>query len=118
MKKISLLLCIVVVSIVLSYCSSAKKAAKTREAAKTTYSGNLAEVITTNCSPCHIPSKGGNKKAFDNFANVKTDIDEMIRRIELDPTVRGFMPFKKTEKLPAEVIAAFKKWKDDGMLEN
>jgi len=28
------------------------------------------------------------------------------------------MPFKKTEKLPAEVVAVFKKFKEDGALEN
>lgn len=117
MKKISLLFCLIAVSIGLSYCSSSRRAAK-KEIPKTTYAVNLATVISTNCTPCHIPAKGGNKKPYDNYANVKTDIDEMIRRIELEPTVKGFMPFKKTEKLPAEVIAVFKQWKTDGMLEN
>lgn len=118
MKKIYVLFSMLAVSLLLTYCSSAKKAAAAAAAAKTTFTGHLSTVISTNCAPCHIPSKGGNKKAFDNFANVKTDIDEIIRRIELEPGVKGFMPFKKTEKLPAEVVAAFKQWKADGMLEN
>ena len=118
MKKFSVLLSLAAVSLVLTYCSSAKKAAASAAAAKTTFAGQLSTVISANCAPCHIPSKGGNKKAFDNFTNVKTDIDEMIRRIELEPGAKGFMPFKKTEKLSAEVIAAFKQWKADGMLEN
>ena len=78
----------------------------------------LSAVIAANCAPCHIPSKGGNKKAYDNYANVKADIDNIIHRIELNPTDKGFMPFKKTEKLPADVIAVFKKFKEDGALEN
>jgi hypothetical protein len=69
-----------------------------------------------NCTPCHIPSKGGNKKPYDVYANVKTDIDEMIRRIELNPTDKGFMPFKKA-KLHDSTIAVFKKWRADGLLE-
>ena len=117
MKKISLVFSLIAVSIVLSYCSSSKKAAK-KEIPKTTYAVNMETVISANCAPCHIPAKGGNKKPYDNYANVKTDIDEMIRRIELEPTVKGFMPFKKSEKLPAEVIEVFKQWKIDGMLEN
>jgi hypothetical protein len=50
------------------------------------------------------------------YANVKTDIDEMIRRIELNPTDKGFMPFKKA-KLHDSTIAVFKKWRADGLLE-
>lgn len=117
MKKIFVFFSLIVVSLFLSYCSSSKKAAASK-VVKSTYTADLATVITTNCSPCHIPAKGGNKKAFDNYANVKTEIDEMIRRIELEPAVKGFMPFRKTEKLPVEVVNAFKKWKADGMLEN
>jgi uncharacterized membrane protein len=120
MRKISVLIILAMASFVLTYCSASKKAAKAaaNEAPKSTYAANLSTVIAGYCTPCHIPSKGGNKKAYDNFANVKTDIDEIIRRINLNPTDRGFMPFRKTEKLPADVITAFTQWKTDGMLEN
>ena len=114
MKKFYVLTLLVAVSIFLSYCSASKKAAKR----KTTYAANLITIIADNCTPCHIPAKGGNKRPYDNYANVKKDIDDIIRRVELAPAERGFMPFKKTEKLPADVIAVFKKWKTDGMLEN
>ena len=115
MKKIYVFAGVAVLAMSLTYCSSSKKAAA---APKTTYTANVSTVIAGNCAPCHIPSKGGNKKAYDNYANVKADIDDIIRRIELNPTDRGFMPFKKTEKLPADVIAVFKKFKEDGALEN
>ena len=120
MKKIYVFAGMAVLALGLTYCSSSKKAATATAAAtpKTTYTAHVAPVIADNCSPCHIPSKGGNKKAYDNYANVKADIDEIIRRIELNPTDRGFMPFKKTEKLPADAIAVFKKFKEDGALEN
>lgn len=119
MKKIYVFAGMAVLALGLTYCSSSKKAAKAAAAVpKTTYTANVSSVIAGNCAPCHIPSKGGNKKPYDNYANVKADIDSIIRRIELNPTDRGFMPFKKTEKLPADVIAVFKKFKEDGALEN
>lgn len=122
MKKIYVFIAIGVISTVLTYCSSAKKAAKAAEtaaAAKTTYATTMAPVIAGACSPCHIPSKGGNKKAYDNYANVKADIDEIIRRIDtLNPGERGFMPFRRTSKLSADTIAIFKKFKNDGLIEN
>jgi len=116
MKKIQLIAILGITSIVLTYCSSSKKAAK--EAPKTNYTTDVSVVIAATCSPCHIPARGGNKKPYDNYANVSKDIDEIIRRIELNPTDKGFMPFKKTAKLSDSTINVFKKWKTDGMLEN
>src|SRR4030095_9905526 len=106
MKKIYLFAGIAILTLGLTYCSSSKKAAKAAAAVpKTTYTANLSTVIAGNCSPCHIPAKGGNKKPYDNYANVKADIDEIIRRIELNPTDKGFMPFKKPQKMAADTIA-------------
>ena len=116
MKKVYVLLAFSVSVLVLANCNPSKSATATATV-KTTYEAHLAPVIMSNCAPCHIPSKGGNKKAYDNFANVKTDIDEMIRRIELNPDEKGFMPFRKKEKLPDSTIALFKKFRDDGALE-
>lgn len=121
MKKYLLVLGSVVIVLALSNCSGPKKAtAETPPPPppKMTFAGNLSTVILNNCSPCHIPSKGGRKEPYDNFANVKKDIDEMIRRIQLNPTDRGFMPFRGTAKLPDSTVAVFKQWKADGLLEN
>lgn len=115
MKKIYVFAVMAILSLALTYCSSSKKAIA---APKTTYTSAVASVVSEKCSPCHIPSKGGNKKAYDNYENVKADIDEIIRRIELNPTDKGFMPFKRPFKLAADTIAVFKKFKDDGALEN
>ena len=117
MKKYVVLSSVAIAAIVFSNCNSAKKATAT-EIPKSTYATQMSAVIMNNCTPCHIPAKGGFKKAYDNYAAVKTDIDEIIRRIQLNPGERGFMPFKKTAKLSDSTIAIFKKWKDDGMLEN
>lgn len=97
-------------------CGSSRKATAA-EVPKLSFESNVQTVIMSNCTPCHIPAKGGNKKPYDNYANVKTDIDEIISRIELNPGDKGFMPFKKTERLSDSTIAIFKKWRDDGLLE-
>lgn len=114
MKKILVLTFIV--AIVFANCNPSKKIANVPPP-KLTYETNLQAVIMANCVPCHIPAKGGFKKAYDNYTNVKTDIDEMIRRIELNPAEKGFMPFKKTAKLSDSVVAVFKQWRADGLLE-
>jgi len=116
MKKFFLLAVIAVSVLVFANCSGAKKTAEA-PVVKATYETDMVSVVTANCSPCHIPAKGGNKRAYDNYANVKADIDEIIRRIELNPTDRGFMPFRKPAKLSDSTVAVFKKWKTDGLLE-
>lgn len=118
MKRVFTLLTICSTVVVLSNCGPSKKAvAEAPAPAKLNYTNNLQAVLADKCAPCHIPAKGGNKKPYDNYANVKTDIDEIIRRIELEPGVRGFMPFKKTAKLSDSTINLFKQWRADGLLE-
>lgn len=127
MKKLLVFTLLMAAAIVFSYCSSTKKTTSTasttaagvsKEPVKTAslYAGNVETVIMNNCSPCHIPPKG-NKTAYNNYETVKLNIDEIIRRIELNPTDKGFMPFKKTEKLNDSTINVFKQWKEDGMME-
>lgn len=117
MKKHFVIICLVVTAIVFYNCHGSKKATASAPPppAATTYESGIKTIIETSCSPCHIPSKGGNKKAYDNFANAKSDIDEMIRRVELNPGDRGFMPFKKPAKLSDSTITVLKKWKADGL---
>jgi len=111
MKKLIVLTSMAALALVLSNCSGAKKATA---APKLNFEANLKAVVMTECAPCHIPAKGGNKKPYDNYANVKTDIDEIIRRIEMNPGERGFMPFRKTTKLSDSTIALFKQWRAEG----
>ena len=116
MKKYFQFSAIAVMVLIFANCGSSKKATAI-VVPKLNYETNMQVVIASNCSPCHIPSKGGNKRPYDNFANVKADIDEIIRRIELTPGEKGFMPFKKNAKLSDSTIAVFKQWKKDGLLE-
>lgn len=102
----------------LTYCSSTKNASSGSAPKKSVvaYATDIAPIIETQCAPCHIPAKGGNKKAYDNIANVKADIDEILIRVQLDSTDRKFMP-KKKPKLDPHTIDLLKQWKKDGLLE-
>lgn len=117
MKKVLLFSFLSITAFIISFCSSPRRVtSSTAEPAKLNFESHLTPVIQGNCSPCHIPSKGGNKLAFDNYENVKTNIDSILRRINLNPGEKGFMPFRKT-KLPDSTIAVFQKWKEDGLIE-
>ena len=116
MKKTLLFTVLILTAIFLSFCSSTRRVTTSAEPAKLTFENQMSTVIQANCSPCHIPSKGGNKLALDNYTNVRTNIDSILHRIQLNPGEKGFMPFRKA-KLSDSTIAVFKQWKEDGMLE-
>lgn len=114
MKNNLLLIAFLAGTLLLVNCNPSRRAAG--RVPKIKYETQLLETIAANCSPCHFPSKGGNKKPLDNYASVKTNIDEIIKRIVLNPSDKGFMPFKKA-KLSDSTIAIFKKWVNDGLIE-
>ncbi len=82
----------------------------------TSYASEVQPLIQSKCAPCHLPSKGGFKANFETYESAKKYGAEMVTRIELNPTDRGFMPFKH-DKLSADEIAVFKKWVADGLQE-
>jgi uncharacterized membrane protein len=117
MKKFPVIASMIALAVVFYNCHSTKKATSSAPPpVATTYNAKVKDVIVANCSPCHIEGKG-NKKPYDNFTNVKADIDDILRRIQLNPTDKGFMPFKKAAKLDDATIAVFTKFKADGLME-
>ena len=82
----------------------------------TTFSGEVHPLILSKCSPCHLPSKGGFKANFEIYESAKKYGADMVMRIQLNPTDKGFMPFKH-DKLSPDEIDVFKKWVADGMQE-
>jgi len=114
MKKKTILILFVAAGAVFQFCSGPKQAQAT--VARFNYTSDIQPVITQHCSPCHIPPKG-NKEALNTYEAAKKNIDESIRRISLNPTDKGFMPFKHP-KLSDSTINVFVKWKEDGLLEN
>lgn len=114
MKRYYVPLLLLATAVIFSYCSGSKKASKSTS--RVVYDHNVQALISQNCSPCHIPEKGGRVKALDTYAAVSGEIDDILRRIQLNPGDKGFMPMRGA-KLSDSTINAFKQWKDDGMLE-
>jgi cytochrome c553 len=116
MKKIYISSLILMMAFFLTYCHTAKKAAAATTSSAVTYEGNVKPIIMNSCAPCHVPSKGGNKEALDNYAEAKKDIDDILRRVQLNPEERGFMPMRHP-KLNDSTVAVLKQWKDSGLAE-
>jgi hypothetical protein len=101
--------------IVFGACTKKASPGKATEKA-TTYTTDIMPLVQAKCTPCHLPSKGGNKANFENYEGAKKYGAEMLARVILNPGDRGFMPFKHP-KLPEAEIALIKKWVDQGLLE-
>ena len=114
MKKIPFALTMIVI-VVFAACT--KKASPGKTVKPTTYNVDIVPLLQAKCTPCHLPSKGGKKADFENYAGAKKYGADMLRRVMLNPGDRGFMPFKH-DKLPPEEIAIIKTWVDQGILEN
>jgi uncharacterized membrane protein len=117
MKKNVFILMLFVITAIAA-CSKKSNPGKT-EAPKvipTTYTVDITPLVQAKCTPCHLPSKGGNKANFENYEGAKKYGADMLARVSLEPGQRGFMPFKHP-KLTAEEIAVIKKWVDQGLLE-
>jgi hypothetical protein len=109
MRKIVLLFSLVLLGFLFQYCSSSKKVIA---APKVSYA-SVQPVIMNSCSPCHT---GGKQKSLNNYITAKDEIDEIITRIQKQPTEKGFMPMKHP-KLADSTIQLFVRWKNDGLSE-
>ena len=114
MLKISISLLLLTAVIFFQFCSSSKKAAA--PVAVVNYQTNIQPIIQASCAPCHIAGKG-NKKSLDNYLASKDNVDDIITRIEKNPTDHGFMPMRNA-KLSDSAITAFVEWKKAGLPEH
>ena len=99
---------------ILPFCSVSKKTVTNEN--DISYERDVAPIIADRCSPCHFPDKG-KKKFLDTYGAVKNNIDDIIGRIQLDPSKLEFMPFKsKKEPLSDSLIQVIVQWKEEGYL--
>lgn len=113
MRKLMLFVVFAGAVTVLTKCKTAKQSTSKK---KLSYAADVAPIMTTKCTPCHIPDKGGRMEALNSYTAVKGHIDDIIRRIELNPGEKGYMPMKKP-KLSDSTINVFRQWKAEGMAE-
>jgi hypothetical protein len=103
----------------LAFCTSSKKttanSTSTTKTASVTYLKDIQPIVANTCAPCHFPPDG-NKKPLNDYESVKSEINDIITRIQLNPGDRGFMPARHP-KLPEASIQAFVKWKEEGLAE-
>ena len=92
MKKFLIPVGVISLSVIVFAGCHSKKKAMTEPAANAaanpsavSYAVSVKSIVATNCSPCHIPAQGGNKKALDNYDALKANIDDAIRRICIKP---------------------------------
>src|SRR5437868_10986189 len=111
MKQVIFIL--ILATCALQFCHTAKKAAAAH--IPVTYAADIQPIISSNCSPCHIPPRG-NKLALNTYDAAKMHIDDIYQRINMNPGDKGFMPFKHP-KLSDSLIHVFAQWRTDGLLE-
>ncbi|MCX6313803.1 MAG: hypothetical protein NTX08_03600 [Sphingobacteriales bacterium] len=111
MKKFFILFTIAGV-FVFSACSHKNSAAKVKP---TTYN-DVMPIFQAKCGPCHLPSKGGNKPNLELYATTLKLGADILKRVEMEPTQRGFMPMRNP-KLAEPELAVIRKWVADGLLE-
>ena len=112
MKYFSFILTLIIF-IGFAACSKKSNPAKVKSI---TYTGDVMPLLQAKCTPCHMPSKGGNKANFENYEGAKNFGAELLARVMKAPTERGFMP-KMNPKLSEDEIAVIRKWNEQGMLE-
>lgn len=115
MKKAFLFVLFFTTVVVFEFCSSSKKAQKSVATSSTTYDAKIQNIVATNCSPCHV-GDGAKQKRLDNYDAVKGHINDIIRRIQLNPGDKGFMPMRHP-KLPDSTIQVFVNWRNEGMVQ-
>jgi hypothetical protein len=112
MKKVLIPVLFLATIVVFEFCSGSKKAQKAASAPAVTYANHVQNVVASSCSPCHVGA-GAKQKKLDTYDAVKGNIDDIARRIQLNPTDKGFMPFKHP-KLPDSTIQVFVAWRAAG----
>jgi uncharacterized membrane protein len=119
-NKYAFVFMLTAVTIVLQVCKPAQSTTASKPAEEpavplVSYEKDIKPILLGKCTPCHFPETG-KKKMLDNYAAVKTDVNEILRRVKLNPEEAAYMPFKsKKPALTADEIAMLDNWLKQGM---
>jgi uncharacterized membrane protein len=116
-NKSALILLVVVLAIGLQFCKSSQTASTTKDVPKVvliSYEKDIKPLMLERCTPCHFPETG-QKKMLNTYAAAKESVNEMIRRVKLNPQDPQFMPFRsKRPALTEAEIKLFSDWLSQG----
>lgn len=118
--KSLLLVALVVLAAACSKKTAPVETTKTDEytGPKVTYAQDIAPLMERSCSPCHYPNQQGKKQPLDSYAAVKSELVDVLERVQLEPGSLKYMPFKqKKQGLSAEEVEMLKNWARGGFLE-
>ena len=109
-SKLTLLL-IIGAAFILQNCKSSQAS---QTVAKVSYDADLKPLMVRSCTPCHFPEQG-KKEMLDTYDATRVNIKDIIARMEMDPSEKGYMPFKsKKEAMSTEEVQKFKDWMAQG----
>lgn len=113
MKKTLLVTLSICALVILQNCGSSKKAASKSMALS--FEKDIMPIMQASCTPCHFPPDG-RKKPLNTYETVKADIADVIARVKLQPTERGFMPFQsKKPPLSDSLVNILVEWQKQNM---
>ncbi len=81
------------------------------------YSTTIEPLIITNCSTSGCHAVGFTSPALTNHTEIATNADQILNRIQLDPTNGQLMP-SGGPKLADSLIQQFKCWVNQGSQDN
>ncbi|VFB04860.1 MULTISPECIES: hypothetical protein [Chryseobacterium] len=116
MKKI---ICIISLAVLIIACESTtydEISDKTPVAELVTYNKDVKPIIEANCISCHSAGGSASFQPWNNYSQVKNNIDKIIDRISRPNGDPLKMP--QGGSLSPSQITIITKWKTDGLSEN
>lgn len=82
-----------------------------------TFQQHIRPIFEAHCLSCH-GERESKKRQLHTYGTVKEKIDDILYRVQLEPSNRKFMPYKMRQApLSSAQIAVLQAWKDGGMVE-
>ncbi|MBW8524765.1 hypothetical protein K0U91_08990 [Chryseobacterium chendengshani] len=89
---------------------------KTQSPEVVKFAADIKPIVDANCIICHSPGGSASFQPLNNYNQVKTNIDNILDRIQRPNGDPQKMP--QGGSLSASQINLFIKWKADGLIEN